>query len=288
MTFVDFMIVGAAKCGTTTLSEILSNHPDVCFSRMKEPHFFSKSPDWKANLDEYKNLYSPKPSQICGEGSTTYTCYPEFNKDTWQALYDFNPKLKLIYVMRDPVDRIVSQYMHNYLRGLTSEPFEKAVLNNSVYINRTRYYIQIKPYFELFNKEQILLLTLEEFIADRQKTLKKTADFLEIDYLSFSHYNVHANKSVGEAKYDVRVDAALSNIAVQKIKSIFPATLRRKVYDSIHSVLVRKFQIKPSVSDELNEAIWNLLMLDVLEIERIMGRKLTEWNFPATKDKIMF
>jgi hypothetical protein len=96
MSFVDFMIIGAQKSGTTTFSKILSSHPNVCFSREKEPHFFSKSPNWQKFIEVYKALYQPKDKQICGEASTTYTCYPEFNKNIWHSLYEFNPNLKFI------------------------------------------------------------------------------------------------------------------------------------------------------------------------------------------------
>ncbi len=64
MSFVDFMIIGAMKSGTTTLSQILSQHPDVCFCQKKEPHFFSKNSSWENNLSDYRALYDPKTHQI--------------------------------------------------------------------------------------------------------------------------------------------------------------------------------------------------------------------------------
>ena len=279
MSFVDFMIIGAMKSGTSTLAEILSMHPEVCFCQEKEPHFFSKTSDWKANLEDYKNLYNPQEEQICGEASTTYTCYPEFNKNIWDDLYKFNPKLKLIYIMRDPVERIVSHYMHNYLRSYTSESLEKAVLSQSTYINRTRYFVHIRPYLDIFGKEQVLLLTFEELMANKKMTLNKIADFLNIDRAKFYDFeNVHANKSVGETKPDVRIDNFRKSNIVNPLKPFVPKYLRTIASDFLYKMTEKKFNIRPNISEELKSVIWDLLILDVLEIEKLMGRKIIEWK----------
>ena len=279
MSFVDFMIIGAMKSGTSTLTKILSMHPEVCFCREREPHFFSKTPDWKANLEDYKNLYNPQEEQICGESSTTYTCYPEFNKNIWDDLYEFNPQLKLIYIMRDPVDRILSHYMHNYLRGYTSEPLEKAILSKSTYINRTRYWVQIRPYLDVFGKEQVLLLTFEELIANKKMTLNKIADFLDIDGAKFYDFeNVHANKSVGETKPDVRIDNLRKSNIVNLLKPFVPKSLRGLTSNFLYKLTEKKFNSRPKISDHLKSVIWDLLILDILEIEKIMGRKIIEWQ----------
>ncbi len=282
MTFVDFMIIGAMKSGTTTLSQILSMHPEVCFCETKEPHYFSKSPDWRKDLEDYKSLYHPTNNQICGEASTTYTCYPEFNKDVWQVLYDFNPKLKFIYIMRDPVDRIVSHYMHNYLRGYTSEAFEKDIVKKSTYINRTRYFLQIKPYIERFGQEQILLLTFEEFIADKKATLNKIAHFLDIDASKFGEFdNIYANKSVGSSKKNVKIENLANNSLVKTIKPLLPKKIIKITTDILYGLTKRNLDVKPDVSETMKQVIYDLLILDVIEIEKLMGRKITEWKFPS-------
>lgn len=279
MSFVDFMIIGAMKSGTTTLAQILSMHPEVCFCQEKEPHYFSKSSDWQKGLEEYKNLYHPTSNQICGEASTTYTCYPEFNKDVWQVLYDFNPKLKFIYIMRDPVERIVSHYMHNYLRGYTSEPFEKVIFNKSTYINRTRYFLQIKPYIDLFGEEQVLLLTFKEFISNKKIILGKIANFLDIDASKYCDFDdIHANKSVGSSKRNVKIEKLAKNSLIKTIKPLFPKSIIKMTNDILYGLTKRKLDVKPNVSEAIEKAIYDLLILDVLEIEKLIGREITEWE----------
>ncbi len=267
------------KSGTSTLTEILSMHPKVCFCQEKEPHFFSKNPDWKANLEDYKNLYNPQEEQICGEASTTYTCYPEFNKNIWDDLHKFNPQLKLIYIMRDPVERIVSHYMHNYLRSYTSDPLEKAILSESSYINRTRYFVQIRPYLDVFGKEQVLLLTFEELIANKKITLNKIAEFLNIDGDKFDNFEkVHANKSVGETKPDVRIDNFRKSSIFNAFKPFVPKYIRITASNFLYKMTEKRINIRPSISDDIKRAIWDLLILDVLEIEKLIGRKIIEWK----------
>ena len=279
MSFVDFMILGAMKSETTTLSQILSNHPDVCFCQIKEPHYFSKTPDWKKNIEDYKALYNPSSNQICGEASTTYTFYPRFNKDIWQSLYSFNPKLKFIYIMREPVDRIVSQYMHDYLRGRTKESLEEVVLNQSLYIHITRYFIQIKPFIELFGREKVLLLTFEEFIANKTITLNKIANFLGIDASKYPNFDdVHANKSVGSYKRNIKVEKLAQNQFIKTIKSLLPQGIIKITSDIIHNQTKINLDAKPHVSEEMKKIIYDLLILDIQEIEKLMGREIREWN----------
>lgn len=267
------------KSGTSTIAEILSMHPDICFCQVKEPHFFSKTSDWKVNLEEYKSLYHPQSQQICGEASTTYTCYPEFNKNIWHDLYEFNPQLKLIYIMRDPVERIISHYMHNYLRGYTSETLEKDILTKSTYIDRTRYFVQIRPYLHLFGQDKLLLLTLEELTANRTITLNKIAQFLNIDEKKFDRIeNIHANKSVGETKPDVRVDNFRQSRIINIIKPVVPKYIRQIASNSLYQITKKEFTDRPIMSDCLKKVIWDLLALDINEIEKIMGRELKEWN----------
>ncbi|MBE9059595.1 sulfotransferase domain-containing protein [cf. Phormidesmis sp. LEGE 11477] len=285
MSFVDFVIVGAMKSGTTSLSEILSMHPRVCFCENKEPHFFSKVSNWQDHIEEYKELYNPTDNQICGEASTTYTFYPNFGVDPCQAIYDFNPHMKLIYILRDPIDRIVSQYVHRRGRGTTLEDsFEKEVLTRPEYINISRYYVQIKPYIERFGREQVLLLTFEEFISNRNSSLGKVFNFLGIES-SLSDYvdDIHANRSVGEYKNSAKIDEILQGSLAQGVRSLLPEYVAKPVFDAIRKPGRRKIDDKPVVTERLEQILRDFVMLDVLEIEKLIGRELNEWT--TTKKK---
>ena len=81
----NFMVIGAQKCGTTSLARQLSEHPEICFSDEKEPGFFNSTTDWKLGLEEYHRLYSPSLGQLCGEASTMYTFFLSSKKHTYDC-----------------------------------------------------------------------------------------------------------------------------------------------------------------------------------------------------------
>lgn len=176
---VDFMLIGAQKCGTTSLAKQLAAHPQICFCKVKEPGYFNKISDWHSDLPAYHALYSPRSGQICGEASTMYTFLPEW-QETHSRLFAYNSDLKLIYMMRNPIDRVISNYSHRLVRSTVKEPPEIAIVSDPTYINRSRYGLQIRPYRELFEEKNILLLIFEEYVSDQLNTLRRIASFLEI------------------------------------------------------------------------------------------------------------
>lgn len=267
--FVDFMIVGAMKSGTTTLANILKTHDKILFCSTKEPQFFSESPNWCAELDRYRSFFPEMhPGEIVGEASTGYTMFPEYNKNIWDDIYAFNPKMKIIYIMRDPIARVVSHYIHSYTRGYTRSTLDKAICKEPAFINRTRYYAQIKPYIDVFGRKQIFLLTLEKFLLEREEVLAKVANFLEIENHFKNYQYVHSNK----AKQDINI--TLNRHIREKVKNPLAKKLINAVYKKIYG---KKF-IPPEVTHEIETIIWRLLEQDIDNIEREMGRKLTEWS----------
>ena len=191
---VDFMVIGAQKAGTTSLAAQLAAHPQICFCKEKEPGYFHKTEAWAEGLDEYHKLYDPTPGQLCGEASTYYTFFPEF-RETHKRLHDYNPSLKLIYVMRQPVDRVISHYTHNRVREIDVRPPEIAVFSDAAYVDRSRYGVQIRPYLELFGPENVMLLVFEEYTADQIAALYRIADFLGIERTPFAVDRLNDHRS---------------------------------------------------------------------------------------------
>lgn len=113
---VDFIILGAMKAGTSTLYEILKNHPEISFCKEKEPHFFSITTDWRNETEKYHKLFNKEKGKIYGEASTSYSLYPECNLNIWHDIYAYNKKMKFIYIVHNPIDRVVSHYMQYYLK----------------------------------------------------------------------------------------------------------------------------------------------------------------------------
>lgn len=155
------MIIGAQKCGTTTLFNILNDHPSISGCTEKEPHYFSTTKNWRNDLNLYHMLFKEKEGTLNFEASTTYTFYPLRNLHIWDDIFDYNPNMKFIYIVRNPVDRIVSSYMHNYERGYIDLDIEEALIKERLLIELTRYYTQISPYIKKFGRDKIWLLILK-------------------------------------------------------------------------------------------------------------------------------
>lgn len=273
---VDFMMIGAQKCGTTSIAAQLAAHPQICFCKDKEPGYFHKTADWRAGLEEYHALYDPRPGQLCGEASTYYTFFPEY-RGTAERLYEYNPALKLIYVMRQPVERIISQYTHNFVREIDTRPPDLAVFRDPHYLYRSRYAVQLRPYLELFGPENVLLLIFEEYTADQISTLNRIGEFLGIDPAPFAETDTTPlHQSVGQPylRYKALRDITKSD-AFQKLRSVVPATLRQPIR---HRLLSNTIEEKPHFSPETKHALWRMVEDDVHVIEEMLGRRLDGWR----------
>jgi hypothetical protein len=124
--FPDFLIIGSAKSGTTTLYECLQRHPNIFLPALKEPQFFSKNSVFEQGAAWYKALFAQaEDSQICGEASTTYTRWPH-TPDVPRRIMNLLPNPKFIYLMRNPVERAYSHYCH-HMRFEVTMTFEEAL-----------------------------------------------------------------------------------------------------------------------------------------------------------------
>lgn len=269
---VDFMIVGAQKCGTSTLFEILSTHPALIGSQLKEPHFFSKTADWRAHLEEYKGIFPEENDGLRFEASTTYTFFPHFNLRVWEDIYAFNPAMKIIYIVRDPVARIVSGYMHSFERGYTELPFDQAIIQKPGFINITRYATQTTPYIERFGRRNVHICFFEDLVRNPHGLMREVANFLGIDPGRFREIeSTHANKSIGGNKQHVRFDEP--TLPQRILRTLAPPIWRRVTDNS-----ARSFKEKPSVSVIQRQMILHLLRTEIDELETLTGRDLSAWR----------
>lgn len=272
---VDFMVIGAQKCGTTTLAAQLASHTDVCFCKEKEPGFFNAHENWFEKLDEYHALYTPDEGQLCGEASTMYTFFPEY-LDTPERLYAYNPNLKLIYVMRDPIERVASLYAHNVVRNIEKRAPAEAVLQDPSYVNRSRYGMQLRPYIKLFGRDQILPIVFEEYIADQANTLEQVASFLGISADGFGNdEESHNHKTVGTPylKYEFIRQITSSNL-FQSYRLYVPEKLRFALRGLVSNTLNEK----PEFPTALRETLYRLLFDDIASVEDLLGRPVEAWQ----------
>jgi sulfotransferase family protein len=198
-----FLIVGAGKSGTTTLAHILDSHPDCCFSRPKEVYFFQDTfdnvvnPNYAKGWDWYQTAWSHYQGEpVVGEGSTGYSDRTN-SPLTASKIHLFNPKMKIIYMVREPLARMISfwQMIHRdsydtpprsskALRQHARKGFESfltAPICRRTIWDQTRYHYQLEAYLKLFPREQILVSFLEDFKKDQHGEVNRILEFLGLD-----------------------------------------------------------------------------------------------------------
>ena len=195
-----FLIIGSSKCGTTTLADVLADHPDCCMGRPKEVRFFQEITDCdpNPNYDKGWEWYSQAFGHYQGEpviGEAT-PAYSERSRSpqTARRIFEFNPGMKIIYMVRDPMDRQVSAWrMHHFegVNGETALPFPGWALQGFDYWTREmkkvkewdecRYGFQLAAYHEFFPREQILVSFLKDLKQHRDQELARISRFLSLD-----------------------------------------------------------------------------------------------------------
>ena len=251
---VNFILLGSMKSGTSTLVEMLRLHPDISFSKPKEPQFFSdKNICWKNELEKYHS-YFHKEGMIYGEGSTNYTKYPRFKLNIWDDIFSYNKDMKFLYLIRNPVDRTVSHYMHSFQRGFTTSTLEDAVILKPELINTSRYFMQIIPYIRTFGRESVKILLFDDLVKDPKNMAKDVFSFLELRDFHFPEdmQEFHFNKTIGSSKTHWKYDDPTG--LKKLVKGRFPNVWNRIIIKNSMS-----FEKKPYVSNELKKVIINMV-----------------------------
>lgn len=215
---VNLFIVGGQKCGTTALASFLRQHPDVCLVDGKEAHVFDMLEPGERTQENLHSAYSPLLSHYNGE---KYICDATPIYSYWQDIHEslaqHSPKAKVIFMLRDPVERAVSQYQMEFSRGNEEEGIVSAFLKESArlkrdagnraldsswrlhsYLDRGKFFEQYMNLLKFFPAEQILVLHNNELRNQHQATLKRVYDFLEISDFHIPQKDVFSGKYKAE------------------------------------------------------------------------------------------
>lgn len=177
----SFLVIGAMKGGTTSLYEYLGRHPQIFMSEVKELHYFTPHINWGKGLAWYREQFQGSDGALAvGEASTSYSKYPDVT-GVPERIRDLLPDVRLIYLVRHPIERIRSQYLHQVLMGEERRPFDIAVTSEPRYVNYSRYAMQLDRYLGCFERDRILVIPSESFRDDRQATLASVFRFLGVD-----------------------------------------------------------------------------------------------------------
>lgn len=174
----SFLIIGAVKCGTTSLHAWLSAHPEVFMHPWKEMRFFTEH--WQRGPDWYRAQFAGAGSgQAAGEASNAYTRHPHY-PDAARRIASLMPEARLVYLVRDPMRRLESHYRHRLATGWEWREFDRAVREDPAYIESGLYGAQLQRYLDYFDRSQILVLRAEKLFAEPAPHLERLADFLGV------------------------------------------------------------------------------------------------------------
>lgn len=270
------IIIGSMKCGTTSLFDYLSLHPEICPSKPKEPEFFSEKQNHKKHVKSYWDLWPTFEKQrhsVLLEGSTGYTKQP-YESNVAHKIYKTKINPYFIYIIRNPYDRIESHATH---RNKTINIFNKRIQENMIDI--TKYYYQIRFYERYFSKSQIKVLTLEQLQEEPDKCLNDLFDFLNIQRIEIKHKNIHSNKTRGTSKKPLK--AIIKNPKLKFAKKFYDKSPKsaKKIIKGFEKSLATFSDPNVKLSKTERDYIHEMLYDDMISLQKNYGIDVARWGF---------
>lgn len=177
----DFFVIGAQKAGTSTLHRVLQQHPQAFMCDPKEPHFFSADREWRRGEDWYRSLFAAAGDAVAvGEASTTYAMYPHYG-EVVDRLLSTVPAPRLVYILREPIARMRSAYLHGLAGGTETRPIGAALQQDPRYLLASCYALQLERWLEHVPRERVLLLSLEQLHDHPSDVIGRLLTFLGLD-----------------------------------------------------------------------------------------------------------
>ena len=254
-TLPNVFIVGAAKCGTSSLHHYLAQHPSISMSHEKEPNVFS-TPAWRDLLPRYDELLDPTVP-VRGESSTNYSKYPAF-PDVPERMAAVVPDAKLIYLVGDPLPRCVAHYAQNISAGIETRPLNEAVRDfedpANTYVWTGRFATQLGRYLEHFDLDRVLVLDQDALRDDRLATIRRAFRFLGVDE---DFHSPRFDELVNTKKAQRRLGGVGESLRQSRPASVYrklPARWRRPVTVSTLHLLSRPVarpELDPALHQEL-------------------------------------
>ena len=305
MTIPNFLIIGAQRSGTSSLYNYVKQHPQIFMSPMKEPRFFAfygEEPDFQAscdreasldryktlrdisitNLDDYHSLFEGvKNEKAIGEVSPIYLYSPKAPEN----IKKFMPEVKIIAILRDPVERAYSSIFLNRLDIKPLDEFIRAIQEEEINvenvwaghrhcIRRGFYYIQLKRYFDNFNKNQIKVYLYDDLKNDPVGLLQNIFRFLNVDYTIVPDIS----KITGSSVFHLNKNKPLYSSSTRKsritfFKSLLPGKIRQKISTCIRSGIDKS--VKPALPTKIRRQLIQIYSLDFLNLHDLIHRDLS-------------
>ncbi len=273
---VNLFVVGAAKAGTTTLAEYLKRHRECYCPDDKEPHYFGelapKNLKKYSTLSEYHSLYKNAKTAWLADFSTSYL----YSKSAANEIYNYNKNSKIIIILRNPIGRAYSLYLHQVKSLEENESFRAALRAEESrisqgypygyhYVSSGMYYKQVRRYIDLFGENNVKILFFEDLISDMSLFLKQVENFLSLE------------KKIDRKRIVTNESGVIKSKSIARVLSVnFP--FKRKVKRVIGNVginKIKKTNMKKAnpVDSEVKERLREIFVNDVAMLNSIIDTK---------------
>ena len=284
MRLPDFMVIGAAKSATTSLHNLLRQHPDIWLSTPKEPTFYSNPEINARGLSWYSSLFEEaEEHQICGEASTTYMRWPfkesPNNRDPWPDISKIDKELRFIYMVRHPVDRAYSHYGHHMRRGCTMS-FEDALDRNSIYIDTSRYADQLRHFRTHMPDAPLLILDFEQFVSNQQECMNQVFEFLGVK--ACDSYALNSDEMNLKGPEHI-INHTINRFPILRgARRLVPSSMRGGLRSALLASPIGKLAHRRSsttpMRPETRSRLIELFEPDICHLEELMNRPLPKWR----------
>lgn len=287
----NFLLLGAARAGTTALYLYLSQHPDVFMSKVKEPHFFAPIDQegerqgflWMkviTDKDAYLKLFDEAGDKIvAGEASTGYL----YDRDAPRRIFETIPSAKMACILRDPIQRAYSHYVLNVTSGTQKRSFlealeedyarpRKEIGHAYLYIERGLYYQQVKRYFDLFGRDHVRVYLHEDLETEPLSVLRDLWAFLSLSAMSADSLDLSSWNRSYSPRHPI-VKSVLGNRYARGIGRHMPD----RVVMFVANKLLFKASPKPPVDAAAADFMRKLAYDDVRRLEGLINRDLSHW-----------
>ena len=272
----NLIVIGGLKCGTTSLHHYLNLHPQIAMSRPKELNFFVAELNWELGPEWYRSHFD-RSAPVRGESSPHYTNLPRFRGVAERMRELLGSGAGIVYMVRDPIERMLSHYLHNVGGGYESRPIETALDDPaSAYVARSRYAMQIQPYLDSFDRARVLVVANDDLAAEREPTMRRVFEFCGVDPGFGSEqferrWETGSGKQAGGFRLMDRAVRLPGLRALDRNFDRLPESLRWVVERVVHDP-DRGPGPKPELPDQLRQRLEDVVRDDVRELEAITGR----------------
>ncbi|MFE4108655.1 sulfotransferase domain-containing protein [Almyronema epifaneia] len=264
------MIIGAMKCGTSSLYSYLKKHPEICPASTKEPEFFSENQKHGVAIENYSDLWNFDHTvhKYALEASTGYTKYPT-EPNVAQNIFNYGIKPKFIYIIRNPFERIASHF--NYMRRDESW---LANIDSPFVIHTSNYFLQLEQYTQYFPLEDILVLDFDDLKKQPQQVLQTTYAFLQLS----SSYFPPAYEVKNSTPVESKIEWSLRRLKLRPWLKQLPEPIKQ----AGKRLLQRTPPVERRVLTETEKAfIYRELQASMVRLQQVYGFDVGKWGFDA-------